>query len=1005
MAFGTASITASAFGLTGDTQPVQVTATLSGPLSQSIQRGTSLNLMLSLPSAVPAPVTLAVRSDNPTVASVPATATIVAGTTGAVIPVSGVAAGTTLVHAGAAPDIPDFAVTITVFTAGTISLQPVSVTLGQSLPFPVTLIDPAPAGGLTVQLASANPAIVQIAPATVFIAAGQIVPVTQPEIVGVNIGATNISASAPGYATATLQVPVTATITMSPQSLNIPVGGSQVLSMLLSAAAPSIGVPVTPDRAAGGYVEGLTVQLSSSNPSVASVQPSVNFYSDGSSITTVVVVINGVGAGTAVIHAGAPPFIPDAIATITVGSSSGGVSTLVASGGTPQTAQINTPFGLPLSVTALDAGNHPVPGVTVTFLAPTSGPSATFAGGATTAITDASGVARSQTLTANGLAGTYQVAATAAGVATPTVFTLTNQQTSSGTLNLSGPATISPSQSLPFPVNLSTPAPASGVTVSFSSSDSSKIAISPPSVAIGAGATTPVVQPTITGGNFGSATVGASAPGYTSASKLVQVGATLTFSPTSLTVAPGSNQNVTLNLSSPAPPSGLTVTLSSNSPTVASIVPSAVFQPSATSTTAAVTGLSSGQVTITAATGLPSVPDATATVTVSSGTSITLASGVKLSPGEFASIPISLSSPAGPGGVSVTLASSDNTILTVNPLNIYFPEGQTSPFAQPQVNGRNLGSATVSATALGLTGASALVQVVGRLSGPPSQTLQRGSAADIAFVLSWPTSTALTLNVSSDNPGVAGAPATVTIPANGTMALVHVTANAAGSTVLHVSAPNIPEATTTILVQSPGTLTLASGVSVALGQSAPIAVQIGSPAPAGGLVVALATSDTNTVSIFPTSVVIPAGATTPAAQPVVTGNGIGAANIMASAPGYLSATQQVAVTATITMSPTVIDMNAGETRLLAMILSGAAPSSGPITPDRGSGGFVNGLTVQLTSSNPNVAWVQPSVQFYPDGSSVTTVIVVINGQSPGTATIHASALPFIPDVFTTVNVH
>jgi hypothetical protein len=259
--------------------------------------------------------------------------------------------------------------------------------------------------------------------------------------------------------------------------------------------------------------------------------------------------------------------------------------------------------------------------------------------------------------------------------------------------------------------------------------------------------------------------------------------------------------------------------------------------------------------------------------------------------------------------------------------------------------------------------------------------------------------------VSSDNPGVASAPATVTIPANGTTAFVHVSANDAGSTVLHVSGPNVPEAATTILVQSPGIITLGTGVAVALGQSAPIAVQIGSPAPAGGVVVALATSDPNTATISPTSVFIPGGATTPAAQPVVTGQAIGAASITASAPGYLGAAQQVAVTATITMSPTAIDMNAGETRLLALILSGAAPSSGPITPDRGTGGFVNGLTVQLTSSNPNVAWVQPSVQFYPDGSSVTTVIVVINSQSPGSATIHASALPFIPDVFATVTVH
>jgi hypothetical protein len=63
---------------------------------------------------------------------------------------------------------------------------------------------------------------------------------------------------------------------------------------------------------------------------------------------------------------------------------------------------------------------------------------------------------------------------------------------------------------------------------------------------------------------------------------------------------------------------------------------------------------------------------------------------------------------------------------------------------------------------------------------------------------------------------------------------------------------------------------------------------------------------------------------------------------------------------------------------------------------------VNGLTVQLSSSDSRVATVQPTVQFYPDGSSITTVVVVVTGAGPGTAVIHASASPFIPDVTATV---
>ncbi len=104
---------------------------------------------------------------------------------------------------------------------------------------------------------------------------------------------------------------------VSPQTLTIPIGGYAILSMILSSAAPS-GVPITPDRGAGGFVEALTVKLSSSAPHIAAVQPTVQFYPDGSSITTVVVVVNGLAPGTAVIHANALPAIPDVTATVIV---------------------------------------------------------------------------------------------------------------------------------------------------------------------------------------------------------------------------------------------------------------------------------------------------------------------------------------------------------------------------------------------------------------------------------------------------------------------------------------------------------------------------------------------------------------------------------------------------------------------------------------------------------------------------------------------------------------
>ncbi len=1002
--FGSAAVSASAFGLIGSSQTVQVSAILSGPLNQAIERGSTLNVMFALAWPTPSAVSLAVRSDNPGAASVPATATIPAGGTTAVMPITGVAVGTSMVHVGALPDISESTVSVSVFSAGTITLPAVSLALGQSLPFPVTLGTPNTGEGTVLLLTSSDPSIVKISPSSVFIPAGQTTPAMQPEVTGENVGPATITVSAPGYLAASQQVTVTATITLTPQTLIIPVGGTQVLSMILSTAAPAIGVPITPDRGADGFVNALTVQLSSSDTRVATVQPTVQFYPDGSSITTVVVVVTGAGPGTAVIHAGVPPFIPDTTATVIVGTPVAGPASLTATGGTPQTAQVNTPFGLPLSVKVLDSASNPVSGVTVTFTAPGSGPGVTFAGGVNAAMSDVSGVARSQTLTANGLPGTYQVTASAAGVAIPAAFTLNNVGAPSGTISLPGDLTVGPNQSLPLAVTLTVPAPPNGLIVTLTSSDSTKATIAPSAVSIAGGGTTPASLPNITGINFGSTTIGASASGYASASQLVQVGATLSFSPTSLAINGPGTQNLTLNLSSPAPVTGLAVSLSSSNPGVAAVVASLTLPANTTSLSVPVNGVSPGFATITATAGVPNVPTATAGVTVSSTSDISLAAGVRLAPGESAALPVFLTSPARPGGVFVTLFSSDSSKVTVSPANVYISEGLTAPFSQPQVTGVSFGAATVSASAYGLAGATQQVQVFGKLSGPQSQTIQQGSTLNVMFVLPWPVPTAVTLVVSSDNPAVASTQASVTIPANGSMAVVPVTAVSAGTTVIHVGAlPDITESMVSIGVQAPGSITVSSGVSVALGQSAALPVTLGTPAPMGGLVVTLASSQSATVSISPNSVFIPAGATTPSAQPVVTGNNIGVATITVSAPGYLTASQQVPVTATIIMSPATLVIPTGGTRLLGLALSAAAPSiSSPITPDRGATGFVEGLTVQLSSSNSGVATLQPTVQFYPDGSSITTVMVLVAGVAPGTAVIHASALPSIPDVTATV---
>jgi hypothetical protein len=103
----------------------------------------------------------------------------------------------------------------------------------------------------------------------------------------------------------------------------------------------------------------------------------------------------------------------------------GAVISITATGGTPQSATVNSAFAAPL-VATVTANGSPVSGALVTFEVPATGASGTFAGGVNTATTDVNGVATSVTFTANGSVGTYTVTATVANGAEPANFVLTN---------------------------------------------------------------------------------------------------------------------------------------------------------------------------------------------------------------------------------------------------------------------------------------------------------------------------------------------------------------------------------------------------------------------------------------------------------------------------------------------------------------------------------------------------------------------------------------------------
>jgi len=254
--------------------------------------------------------------------------------------------------------------------------------------------------------------------------------------------------------------------------------------------------------------------------------------------------------------------------------------------------------------------------------------------------------------------------------------------------------------------------------------------------------------------------------------------------------------------------------------------------------------------------------------------------------------------------------------------------------------------------------------------------------------------------VTSSNPNVATVPPFVFMSENSTSIAFRVNSGGPGTAIIRVNAPGFSEVTATVTVQPPGTITLSAPASISLNDTAAVTVRLSMPAPAGGVTVQLASSDTGKIALGSTTVFIPGGATSGStAAPIIAVN-VGAAALTASAPGYApSAPVVINVTASISwISQNVTIVGIGNTAYLVLRLSTHAPLD-PASPDPWS----TGLPVNLSSSNPGVARIQATGIFIWDGSSAPGILMPVTAVGPGTAVIHASGLN-VPDVTTTVTV-
>jgi len=240
----------------------------------------------------------------------------------------------------------------------------------------------------------------------------------------------------PAFATADLSAAISGA---PPQA---PPGGDVVYTVTVANAGPdpASGVVLADTLPAGTTFQALSAPggWGCTTPAVGAggtITCSISALAVTSAAFDVTVrIVAGTPLGTELYHdasvsaASTDPALGDNDAGATTVAAAGAAAQIAATGGTPQHARLGTAFAQPLQAIVHDAFGNPVPGVDVTFTAPTTGASGAFPGPSPTAVvaTGADGVATSPTIVANSVLGGFTVAATVSGVATSAPFALSN---------------------------------------------------------------------------------------------------------------------------------------------------------------------------------------------------------------------------------------------------------------------------------------------------------------------------------------------------------------------------------------------------------------------------------------------------------------------------------------------------------------------------------------------------------------------------------------------------
>src|SRR6266478_2364031 len=378
--------------------------------------------------------------------------------------------------------------------------------------------------------------------------------------------------------------------------------------------------------------------------------------------------------------------------------------------------------------------------------------------------------------------------------------------------------------------------------------------------------------------------------------------------------------------------------------------------------------------------GITSVPPSGPATLSSLTLNSTSVNGGSPSPGS-----VTLSAPAPSGGALVSLSSSNTAVATV-PASVTYTVTSLPVTAPTPV--------TISVSYAGATQTASLMVTP---ATPPPPTLSSltlnptsvngGSPSTGNVTLSGPAPNGGSLvSLASSNTAVATVPASVTIPAGATGATFTVTSlpvTAPTPVTISVSYAGVTQTASLTLTPPPTLTSLAlNPTSVNGGSPSTGNVQLSGPAPSGGALVSLSSSNTAVATVL-ANVTIPAGATS--LTFTVTTLAVTASTPITISASYAGVTKTASLIVTpqppsgptltsLTLNPTSV--NGGSPSTGNVKLSGPAPTGGAL--------------VSLSSSNMAAATVPANVTIPPGVASLTFSVTTLAVTASTPITISAS---------------